>query len=324
MRLIIISFISSIALFLGVATYTHIVGRFEYDTIRMDSSFRAPQDTIASADTWSEAYKGGVNYTKGLDGHWHKSANDGLSNESGITKLGQSVGASGNPATITENREIPFSSFLYSIKFLTSSTSYTQLSPDGILAVAPGVSMKAFSNAITVINSQGKVQIAGGGVLSSDALGNEVNCISQGFIALNVFSNNVGLLEIWPSHTPGTNPPPIVLHNTFTLGPTVIDGAIERNASHLYYTSGSTRYQLDQQLFAASSTKSGDGTTTSFTITHGLSGITATTPAIVTPRSAAAAGSYYVTTSSTTITITYAAAPISGTNNLTWSYELKP
>lgn len=64
-------------------------------------------------------------------------------------------------------------------------------------------------------------------------------------------------------------------------------------------------------------TASGDGSTTTFTLTHGLG----TTPAgvDVTPLTAAAAGDFYVSAvRSNDLDITYSSAPASGTDNLEW------
>jgi len=67
------------------------------------------------------------------------------------------------------------------------------------------------------------------------------------------------------------------------------------------------------------STQSGDGTTQAFTIAHGL----AATPAVVhvTANSEDAHGDFYATADGTNITVTYHTAPISGTNNLKWSWR---
>jgi len=70
------------------------------------------------------------------------------------------------------------------------------------------------------------------------------------------------------------------------------------------------------------STQSGDGTTTVFTIAHGLD----ETPTIanVWAESADANGDFYVSNKdSSNIEITYASAPASGTNNLTWGFEAR-
>lgn len=65
-----------------------------------------------------------------------------------------------------------------------------------------------------------------------------------------------------------------------------------------------------------SDTQSGDGSTTAFTIAHGLSAA----PSVysVQPASADAAGDSHVTADSSNLTITYGTAPASGTDNLTW------
>jgi len=67
---------------------------------------------------------------------------------------------------------------------------------------------------------------------------------------------------------------------------------------------------------------SGDGTTTTFTIAHGLAGTPKT--AIVTAGSSDAKGDFYVTYDATNIMVTYATAPPSGTDNvvLRWYAEM--
>lgn len=73
---------------------------------------------------------------------------------------------------------------------------------------------------------------------------------------------------------------------------------------------------------SGTSTQSGDGTTTVFTIAHGLD----ETPTIanVWAESADANGDFYVSNKDgSNIEITYASAPASGTNNLTWGFEAR-
>lgn len=73
---------------------------------------------------------------------------------------------------------------------------------------------------------------------------------------------------------------------------------------------------------SGSDTQSGDGADTTFTIAHGL--ISAPSYANVQPGSAdARADHFHVTVDATNITITYANAPASGTNNLTWYWEAR-
>ena len=76
-------------------------------------------------------------------------------------------------------------------------------------------------------------------------------------------------------------------------------------------------------LKTGTSVQSGNGSLTSFTITHGLG----QNPAYVSIQagSTAADGSLirFITANTTTITITYKTAPTSGTNNLTWYWAVK-
>ena len=69
-------------------------------------------------------------------------------------------------------------------------------------------------------------------------------------------------------------------------------------------------------------TFNGDGTTTSFNISHGL--VSTPSTYVVSPASADAKGEFYVTADSTYITVNYTSAPPSGTDNvkLTWYAEV--
>jgi hypothetical protein len=84
-----------------------------------------------------------------------------------------------------------------------------------------------------------------------------------------------------------------------------------------------TNWQNSGRTFG-SSTQSGNGSTTSFTIAHGLSGVSSTSYLNLTPRTSGAGGFTYVTTDATNITIFYTIPPPSGSNNLIWTYEIKP
>lgn len=69
-------------------------------------------------------------------------------------------------------------------------------------------------------------------------------------------------------------------------------------------------------------TFSGDGTTTQFTIAHGL--VNTPNKVLVTPMSADAAGDFYVTADATNIYVNYKTAPSAGTDNikLSWYAEV--
>ncbi len=73
---------------------------------------------------------------------------------------------------------------------------------------------------------------------------------------------------------------------------------------------------------SSKSTFSGDGSTTQFTIAHGL--VSAPSKVLVTPCSADASGNFYVTADSTNIYVNYNTAPPSGTDNvcLNWYAEV--
>ncbi len=75
-------------------------------------------------------------------------------------------------------------------------------------------------------------------------------------------------------------------------------------------------------LRSGQSIQSGTGSVTSFTITHGLTGITSTNKVFVTARSSAAGNWQFISLSSTQITITYSVAPANATNNLTWDWQI--
>lgn len=75
-------------------------------------------------------------------------------------------------------------------------------------------------------------------------------------------------------------------------------------------------------LKSGQSIQSGNGVLTSFTITHGLAGITSTNKVFLTARSVAASGWQYVTLSSTQITIIYTVAPANAASNLTWDWQI--
>lgn len=107
------------------------------------------------------------------------------------------------------------------------------------------------------------------------------------------------------------------------VGPTV-GGKIHSRVSQ----NGSTSYKHlvadlvnDPEVLSGTSTQNGTGAQTAFTIAHGLG--VRPTRVDVRPGSAAAAAAYYVTWDVTNITVTFTAAPASGTGNvvLNWTAE---
>jgi len=69
---------------------------------------------------------------------------------------------------------------------------------------------------------------------------------------------------------------------------------------------------------------SGNGSSTTISIPHGLSGISSTSAVLVGARNAASAGISYWTSDATNIYIIYTVAPVSGTNNLLYTISIKP
>ena len=69
---------------------------------------------------------------------------------------------------------------------------------------------------------------------------------------------------------------------------------------------------------SGTATFSGDGTTTQFSIAHGL--VKAPSKVLVTPMTVDAASDFYVTADDTNIYINYKSAPPSGTDNLKFSW----
>lgn len=105
----------------------------------------------------------------------------------------------------------------------------------------------------------------------------------------------------------------ILEYNDVFTKPTTIFSGPDTWTLRIGYNKGLLGENSGQAIF------SGDGTTTQFTIAHGLVG----TPSkvVVTPCSADAAGSFYVTVDSTNIYVNYSTAPASGTNNICLYWE---
>lgn len=85
--------------------------------------------------------------------------------------------------------------------------------------------------------------------------------------------------------------------------------------------------QLVNTLFTGTKqvkTASGNGSATTISIAHGMTGVTTASWVSATANNAASAGIQYVTVDATNINIFYTVAPASGTNNLLYSIEIKP
>ena len=93
--------------------------------------------------------------------------------------------------------------------------------------------------------------------------------------------------------------------NPISFAGTITDSKIAGNIGYATENSGTATF-------------SGDGTTTQFSIAHGL--VSTPTKVLVTPMTADAASDFYVTADDTNIYINYKSAPPSGTDNLKFSW----
>lgn len=104
----------------------------------VDSAYRGPQDTLASSPTWSEAWKNGVHYFKGADGHFHAySILDSLklnstytdpiiaSHATVMTAFGNSIGAN-TSATVPDSGYNPRTSRYVNLPLTNYSVSGTK------------------------------------------------------------------------------------------------------------------------------------------------------------------------------------------------------
>lgn len=87
---------------------------------------------------------------------------------------------------------------------------------------------------------------------------------------------------------------------------------------------GGTLASRDFSGYKSVRTANGNGSSTTISIAHGLANITAGSYATATANNAASAGIQYVTVDVNNINIFYTVAPAAGTNNLTYSIEIKP
>lgn len=101
----------------------------------------------------------------------------------------------------------------------------------------------------------------------------------------------------------------------------VDDEVAQRLFEHGYISYSTSGVVQDSDVNAGTETFSGDGVATAFTIPHGL---TATPSArVVWAESVDAAGDRYVTADATNLTVTFIAAPASGTNNVVLGFDVR-
>lgn len=139
--------------------------------------------------------------------------------------------------------------------------------------------------------------------------------------AKTVALNATTLNYVWLDANAGTDDSPSLTVTTSSTSPndeSLLLGRVD--------TSANTKSELNRDPTATfdninrgNDTQSGDGTSTTFTIAHGLDG----TPKYVDvkPGTEDASTDFWLDAGGTNITINYAAAPPSGTNNLSWYWE---
>lgn len=89
-----------------------------------------------------------------------------------------------------------------------------------------------------------------------------------------------------------------------------------------YFPSHRSTFVESADVDTGSATFSGDGSTTTFTVSHGLGSVPSV--AFAEPTSAAAGANHHVQNkTSTGFDVVFATAPASGTDNVTFDYEVR-
>ena len=149
----------------------------------------------------------------------------------------------------------------------------------------------------------------------------------KNIIALNsvINSSYIGILVYGDYNKVFAN----VTESNATAGVRIVGGngnRVEHNIilDSFPYWSGGTNTIVKNNIgytteSSGTQTFDGDGTTTKFTIAHGL--VSTPSNVQVTPRSADAAGDFYVTVDDTNIYVNYSSAPPSGSDNVVLGWE---
>src|ERR1700744_205519 len=110
---------------------------------------------------------------------------------------------------------------------------------------------------------------------------------------------------------------------TFTGTPAAPTATAGTNTTQLATTAFVTT-AINNAVRTLRLTGSGTGAATTISIAHGLTGVTSASIAVVSPINAASSGISYITCDATNVNIVYTAAPVSGTNNLSYNVVIKP
>jgi len=117
------------------------------------------------------------------------------------------------------------------------------------------------------------------------------------------------------------NTAPIYFGTAGNLLATLVNGAMEADGSRVYFTFNSRREPLNNTYMQL--TGSGTGSATTISFAHGMTGVTGATPFVIIATNAAAGGFDFATIDATNINVTYAVAPASGTNNLSFNVAIR-
>lgn len=205
------------------------------------------------------------------------SAEQGLSDTGGVVTLGQDIGEAGNPAALTSNREIPLNGNNLAINGTTlkytfepgrlhltdtnqdaqitaRAASFSDTSPAGTSLI--GLLNTADYFQMVLSNSTGRASLEASTVMSvGTQTTDRVDIITNGLERISILgtNGNVGIRTTNPTaqlHLPagatGAQNAPL----KFTSGALMVTpetGAVEFDGTHLYFSIGSTRYQIDQQ-----------------------------------------------------------------------------
>lgn len=211
--------------------------------------------------------------------------------------------------------------------------AYDGTNPQGWMCVEPGTKSYSFTETLTATRTASD-QITLNTATTQLKKGYTIVYEGTRAVIMNILSS--GTVLHLDRHVPNATDKPVALIDPVFRAWGTGMGTTSERPSTLEATDAGWQYYdtdidalifwdgsswVDTQEATGSSTQSGDGSTTSFTIAHGLS----TTPTYfnAVANNAATADIQYVTADGTNITVHYSTAPASGTDNLTWAWIAK-
>jgi len=161
---------------------------------------------------------------------------------------------------------------------------------------------------IKAVNASSTTGSAIYGEATTGVAGQFVNASTGSGATISINNNSTGLLANFSS----SGSPKITFSNNGGITAVVNNGGVNDVARN-------SDVGKKQVL-----TASGNGSATTISIAHGMSGVTSASWVSAIANNAASSGIQYVTVDATNINIIYTVAPASGTNNLLYSIEIKP